>query len=109
MILAMSSDATQNWIPADDTFGARLALVRQRFAWNLKEAAIACSLPPGSWREWELFGRLPRNLPEAAEKIAARTGVDDYWLLTGKKNPRQDGPGGGEGLPRRDSNLQPSD
>ena len=105
----MSTQSVGPWIPLDDTFGARLALVRQKFAWNLKEAAIACSLPSNSWREWELLGRVPRNIVEVVEKISSRTGADDYWLLTGKKNPRQGDPGGGVSLPRLDSNQQPSD
>ncbi len=47
------------WVPDTSTFGARLALVRQRMGWNLKEAALACQLPQGSWREWELKRRKP--------------------------------------------------
>ena len=49
------------WVPDTSTFGARLALVRQRMGWNLKEAALACQLPQGSWREWELKGRDAKN------------------------------------------------
>lgn len=91
----MSTQPIAPWIPSDDEFGARLALVRQRFAWNIKEAALACNLPAASWRGWELTGHVPRNLIEVADRIAARTGVDEYWLLTGKKNPRPADPDGG--------------
>ncbi len=74
--------------------------------WNLKEAALACNVPQGSWREWELFDRVPRNLVEVAGKISARTGYDDYWIMTGnQKAPVNDG---GQERARRDSNPQPS-
>lgn len=78
-------DTTVEWVPTDDTFGARLALVRQRFGWNMKEAAAACGLPQNSWIEWESKGRTPRNLPAIAQQIHAATGVNDYWLMTGKR------------------------
>ncbi len=106
---------TTPWIPDDQTLGARLALVRQRFGWNMKEAALACAIPQNSWREWELRERVPRDYPGMMQKIAGRTGVDLLWLMTG----RQPGPGddgapasagqGSGGLPRLDSNQQPSD
>lgn len=105
----MTAETTGAWIPTDEEFGARLALIRQRFGWNVKEAALACNLPAQSWREWEVSGRSPRNLVDAASRIALRTGVDEFWLLTGKRNPRQGDPDGGSTLPRLDSNQQPSD
>lgn len=60
--------------PSLATFGARLAIIRWAMRWNLKEAALACNVPQGSWREWELFDRVPRNLVDVAGKISARTG-----------------------------------
>lgn len=111
-ICCVSTDASDyRWVPDTSTFGARLALVRQRMGWNLKEAALACGLPQASWREWELKGRDPRGIQTIVEKIAERTGVDDYWLLTGKTTPKggPDGGGGGLLLPRMDSNHQPPD
>lgn len=106
----------QGWIPTDETLGARLALVRQRFGWNMKEAALACAIPQGSWREWELRGRVPRDYPEMMRRIAARTQVDLLWLMTGdgSTGPGNDGApamkaGAHGGLPRLDSNQQPSD
>jgi hypothetical protein len=36
--------AADKWVP-ELTFGARLALVRHRMGWNIKEAAAACDLP----------------------------------------------------------------
>lgn len=96
----MSIDAhAHHWVPNTSTFGSRLALLRQHMGWNLKEAALTCGLPQGSWREWELKGRDPRGIQAIVEKIAERTGVDDYWLLTGKVNPTGGGGGDRSGLP----------
>jgi len=74
-------------VPTADTFGARLALVRQRMGWgNVKEAALACGAPVESWRNWERDGARPRNIVDIAERIAERTGCDFYWLLTGPRS-----------------------
>lgn len=74
------------WVPDDSTFGARLALVRQRMQWgNVKEAAIACGLPAESWRTWERDGVTPRRVVEVASIISARTGCDYGWLLAGNR------------------------
>jgi hypothetical protein len=97
------------WVPRVDSLGARLALVRHKMGWNIKEAALACGLPPGSWREWELHGRDPRGLERAAARISERTGCDEYWLMTGKTNgPHPAGPNGGE-CAVRDLNPEPAD
>jgi hypothetical protein len=72
------------WTADDSTFGARLALVRQRMGWgNLKQAAVACGVPAESWRRWERDGRSPRDILEIAAIIADRTGCDYGWLLAG--------------------------
>lgn len=83
------------WIPGTASLGARLALIRQSQGWNIKEAALACGIPPASWTGWELHGMEPRKFAEAAGKISARTGVDDYWIMTGKE------PGAGGVRPRK--------
>lgn len=71
-------------IPRTDHFGARLALLRWHMGWNQKEAAKECGLSHTSWRGWELEGRDPRNFASVVSHICARTGVDEYWMLTGK-------------------------
>jgi hypothetical protein len=74
------------WIPGDGTFGARLALIRQRVGWgNVAEAARACGIPTETWRTWEsrTDDSLPRKAVESCRQIAAVTGVDAGWLLTG--------------------------
>lgn len=71
----------ESWVP-DDTFGARLAQIRQHFGWNVKEAAFACGIKVQSWRNWE-NGRLPRDYEAACNTIATHTGCDLDWLLRG--------------------------
>src|SRR4051812_17601519 len=95
MVIAMTTSpgVDQGWRPDDSTFGARLALVRQRMGWgNVAEAALACGVAIETWRTWER-GRTPRNFVEVCVKISAVTGADVAWLA---------------GLPRKDSNLQPA-
>ncbi len=75
---------SQGWIADDASFGARLALVRQRMGWtNVKEAAVACGLPAENWRRWERGGAEPRRLVTIAMTIATRTGCDFLWLVHG--------------------------
>ena len=74
----------QGWVPDVSTFGARLALVRQAMGWtNIKEAALACSIAPQTWRNWEAGRFEPRGLVNASMKIAGVTGVDYRWLAVG--------------------------
>lgn len=70
------------WIPTDREFSARLALVRNRMGWNVKEAALACGLPAQNWRNWEQ-GKLPQSMPRVCGDIARSTGVDPHWLAFG--------------------------
>jgi transcriptional regulator with XRE-family HTH domain len=78
------------WIADDSTFGARLALIRQRMQWgNVKEAAEQCGIPVENWRRWERDGRAPRDVVDQAERIAERAGCDLAWLIAGKRLRRQ--------------------
>ena len=89
----------QAWVPSIETFGARLALVRQRMGWgNVKLAAEKCSLPAESWRTWERDGIAPRHLTTIAMQIAGATGVDYLWLVHG---PGRGGAGGDGSLTLR--------
>lgn len=74
------------WIPDTNTFGARLALVRWRMGWNLKEAERECDITQNLWSNWET-GSMPRNYLEAVAKIVWRTKVDRLWLMTGEGSP----------------------
>lgn len=82
------SDRVEAWIPSTDTLGTRLAMVRQRMGWNVKEAALACALAAQSWRNWEA-GKNPQDTVTVCRSIASRTGVDLHWLLTGEIQPTQ--------------------
>lgn len=69
------------WIP-ENTFAARLALVRNRMGWNVKAAADACGLSSVSWRVWE-GGARPRRFDVVCDQIVAATGCDPVWLMMG--------------------------
>lgn len=75
--------STQGWVPDDSTFGARLALVRQRMGWNIKEAGVACVISPESWRRWEAGKTEPKSYMSICMRIAGVTGVDYRWLALG--------------------------
>lgn len=72
------------WTANDATFGARLALIRQRMGWgNVKEAAMACGIPPESWRSWERDGVMPHGSRyfQLCEQISRVVGCDYGWLV----------------------------
>lgn len=69
------------WVPEDD-FRARLALVRNRMGWNVKDAGELTGVGDVNWRNWE-HGKHPRNLEEVCRKIAAATGCSYQWLMLG--------------------------
>lgn len=71
----------QDWIP-EDTFGARLALVRQHRGWNTTQAADAAGLNDQSWRNWE-HGKSVQRFELVCRKIAAASGCSLTWLLQG--------------------------
>jgi hypothetical protein len=72
------------WTADDSTFGARLALIRQRMGWgNIARAAKECGVPTDSWRNWEVDGREPHRLTTIAMAIATKTGCDYLWLVHG--------------------------
>lgn len=85
----METTLTQNWIPTADPFGARLALIRHRMGWNLKEASTECGFTINQWASWET-GRMPRDYQEVCEKISKRTGVDLVWLVLGSQRQPSD-------------------
>lgn len=80
----LSANLGQGWTVDDSTFGARLALVRQRMQWNIKEAARECGIPAASWGTWE-GGAMPRRYTEMCRLISDRTGCDYGWLLDGPR------------------------
>lgn len=92
MTTTQSERGRGGWVATDREFGARLALVRQRMGWNVKEAALACGVPVQSWRTWERDGVMPRDVVAVSRKINQATGADTSWLV---------------GLLRLDSNQEP--
>jgi hypothetical protein len=52
--------------------------------WNVKEAADACGVTVGNWRNWEADkgGRMA-TVRSAVQAIAGLTGCDYLWLLDG--------------------------
>ncbi|OOB90323.1 helix-turn-helix domain-containing protein [Rathayibacter sp. VKM Ac-2630] len=74
------------WIPDTASLGARLALVRWRMGWNVKEAERECGISQNLWSGWEA-GSQPRNYNAQINRIVLRTQVDKYWLMTGEGSP----------------------
>lgn len=83
MTIEAAPQEQRGWTPNDATFAARLALVRQKMAWNVKEAADACGLPAENWRRWERDGIEPKRLVTIAMAIATKSGCDYLWLVHG--------------------------
>jgi transcriptional regulator with XRE-family HTH domain len=79
--MALPEPVGEPWVP-EDTFGSRLSLIRNRFGWNVKEAASICGISHQSWRNWEAGG-VPRDLMTTVERIASITGCSPRWLLLG--------------------------
>ena len=75
-------EQTEPWVPAD-TWGSRIAQVRQHLGWNIKEAAQECGLSAESWRQWEKLGTRPRDQEVVAEAISKATGCSYVWLMVG--------------------------
>lgn len=75
-------DLSDGWVP-DDSWGTRLATIRQKMGWNWSEAAQACGIDRQSWQNWEA-GSDCRDKEKAAKKIAAAAGCNLHWLLTGQ-------------------------
>jgi transcriptional regulator with XRE-family HTH domain len=88
------------WIATDDSFGARLALVRQRMGWNIAQAARECGLGTENWRLWEQAGRTPSRLTTIAMAIATKTGCDFLWLVHGPDRGARTAPSGRYGRTR---------
>ena len=76
-----TEELTEPWVP-EDSFGNRLAQVRNHMGWNVLEAARECGINQQSWRNWEEGGS-PRDFTQACRKIAERTGCSLQWLVFG--------------------------
>lgn len=85
----MAQQAQPGWVPDTADFGARLALVRWRLGWNVREAERECNISQNLWSNWE-HGSMPRNLIEVVNRVVLRTGVNRVWLMTGEGSPEPD-------------------
>lgn len=66
-----------------DTFGTRLAIIRQAMGWSASKAAFNCGdLGEQNWRNWE-DGKRPRDYEAVCHRIAAATGFDLDWIMRG--------------------------
>jgi transcriptional regulator with XRE-family HTH domain len=93
------------------TLGWRLQMALGSADISVQQMADELGMSRTSLSRWlNDRGTPPRTV--FVKQWALRTGVSYEWLSTGRPatNPRQGGPDGGiEGLPRVDSNHQPSD
>lgn len=102
----MTTQPHTQWVPKD-TFGGRLILLRHALgALTIQEAAEMCGQKTATWSTWERGSR-PRKMDEVVQEISDATGVDRDWLMWGKAAGTPNGPNGGGGLPRLDSNQEP--
>jgi hypothetical protein len=77
-------ETSPGWVADASSFGARLALVRQRMGWgNVEKAARECGIPVETWRSWERDNREPHRLVTIAMAISNKTGCDYLWLVHG--------------------------
>lgn len=65
-----------------DTFGARLAVVRQACGWNIQRAANECGISHTSWANYEA-NKQPRDLAAVCRRVAAASGFSYTWLMIG--------------------------
>jgi hypothetical protein len=83
MALPVAHNITPGAVPKD-TFGARLAIVRQALGgWNVKKAAELCGLDDQTWRNWEAGKNPPRDMEGVCRSIAKATGFSYEWLMVG--------------------------
>jgi len=65
-----------------DTFAARLVLIRHEMRLTVDEISVRCEVPSATWSTWER-GTKPRDLADVCRKIAVGTGYDPNWLIWG--------------------------
>jgi transcriptional regulator with XRE-family HTH domain len=77
----------QPWRP-EDSFGARLALVRQYLGgWNVARTARRCGIDDQAWRNWEAGRNRPQDYPAVCRRISDALGADYVWLMIGGPLP----------------------
>lgn len=104
-LLAMSIETAAGRVPTW-TLGELLRKARSDAGLSQDEMARELGVSRRTVTYWETDGIVPRRAMVLA--WALRTGVPVWWL-EGKENPHPENPDGGDGLPRQDLNLRPSD
>lgn len=107
----MNTSTATDWVPDTSTFGARLALLRWKMGWNIREAERKCGISQNNWSGWEQ-GKAPRKIVEVVSRIHWATGVNRDWLLFGVGNPNgpvDGGPSNDGPYPANDDNLSSLD
>ncbi len=101
----MSVDVAAGEVP-QWTMGDRLRKARQKIGLEQADFAEEIGIGRTTLINYENDKRAPKSI--VLKAVALRTGVPLWWL-EGRESPRPVGPGGGQGLPRQDLNLRPSD
>ena len=78
------------WVPVLDTFPNRLREVRRSYGMNQQEFADHVGLSNSNISDWEAGRTAPRDEAGVVRQIAAKTGVDMFWLMFGD-TPQQVG------------------
>ena len=75
-----------------DTFGARLALMRQASGGlNVAQAAGRCGIDDSSWRNWEAGKARPRDFIGACRQVSDGLDFDFEWVVLGGPLARSTG------------------
>lgn len=77
----MTALPTETWVP-DDTFGARLVLLRRTLGLTVEQVAKLSGIPHPTWSTWE-NGAKPRDMAAKVRQIAEATNCDQNWLMWG--------------------------
>lgn len=106
----MSTQTDHVYVIPTWTLGDRLRKARLQSEMDQRGFADALGVAAGSLAAWETDRSRPRDLVSIAKRVELLTRIPASWLLgLDTTNPRQDGPDGGQRLPRLDSNQQPFD
>lgn len=106
----MSTQTEHAYVIPSWSLGDKLRKARQTIEMDQRAFASALGVPAGSLAAWETDRARPRDVVAVAKRVEMLTRIPATWLLgLDTTNPHQDGPGGGQKLPRLDSNQQPFD
>lgn len=88
MMGSMASQSAPGWVPNTTTdFKMRLRILRLALRWTLLDAEHHTGIKKERWSSWETGRYRVVDQESIARQIAAVTGVDVVWLLTGVAMP----------------------